>query len=251
MQNNQKYHPLIAMDTIHVELNLKGRPKMHADFWLERWRDGRTFFHQPKVMPSLQKYWPTLAVPAGSRVLVPLCGKSLDMFWLAEQGMRVLGVELSQIAVEQFFAEHALQAEITESALGRHYSASARNMNIEIICGDIFKLDAATLSSCTAVYDRAALIALPPPMREPYVRHIYGQLADGFRGILITLDYAQELMGGPPFSVHDGEVQTLYAEYCEAVIVDRRSILEEEPKFAERGLKKLEEIVYRMQGTPK
>jgi thiopurine S-methyltransferase len=224
---------------------------MHADFWLERWRDGRTFFHQPKVMPSLQKYWPTLEMPAGSRVLVPLCGKSLDMFWLAEQGMRVLGVELSQIAVEQFFAENALHPEITESAMGRHYSAPAGDVNIEIICGDIFKLDAATLSSCTAVYDRAALIALPPPMREPYVRHVYGQLADGFRGVLITLDYAQEQMGGPPFSVPETEVRSLYVKHCEAVIVDRRSILEEEPKFAERGVTKLEEIVYRMQGMPK
>ena len=222
---------------------------MHADFWLERWRDGRTFFHQPKVMPSLQKYWPSLGLPAGSRVLVPLCGKSLDMVWLAEQGLRVLGVELSQIAVEQFFAENALHPEITDSALGRHYSASAPN--IEIICGDIFKLDAATLSSCTAVYDRAALIALPPPMRDPYVRHVYGQLAGGYRGILITLDYAQEQMGGPPFSVPDAEVQALYAGNSEAIIVSRRGILEEEPKFAERGLKKLEEIVYRMQGIPK
>ncbi|HEY4073841.1 MAG TPA: thiopurine S-methyltransferase [Herbaspirillum sp.] len=222
---------------------------MHADFWLERWRDGRTFFHQAKVMPSLQKYWPALGVPAGSRVLVPLCGKSLDMLWLAEQGLRVLGVELSQIAAEQFFAENALHPEIADSALGRHYSASTATADIEIICGDIFKLDAATLASCTAVYDRAALIALPPPMREPYVRHVYGQLADGYRGILITLDYAQEQMAGPPFSVPDAEVQALYAGHCEAAMADRRGILDEEPKFAERGLKKLEEIVYRMQGV--
>jgi thiopurine S-methyltransferase len=220
---------------------------MQADFWLERWRDGRTFFHQTKVMPMLQQYWPSLEVPSGSRVLVPLCGKSLDMLWLAEQGMRVLGVELSQVAVDQFFAENALSPEITDSALGRHYSAA----NIEIICGDIFKLDAATLSSCTAVYDRAALIALPSPMREPYVRHVYGQLAGGYRGMLITLDYAQEQMGGPPFSVPDVEVQALFAAYSEATIVNRRGILEEEPKFAERGLTKLEEIVYRLEGAPK
>src|SRR5690606_282577 len=82
---------------------------MDADFWLERWNEGRTHFHQDRVTPLLQKLWPTLALPAGSRVLVPLCGKSLDMVWLAEQDMRVLGVELSPLAVEQFFSENKLQ----------------------------------------------------------------------------------------------------------------------------------------------
>ncbi|MDB5991616.1 MAG: thiopurine S-methyltransferase [Herbaspirillum sp.] len=217
---------------------------MDADFWLARWRDGRTFFHRPDVMPQLQQYWPGLALPSGSRVLVPLCGKSLDMIWLAEQGFRVLGVELSQVGVEQFFAENGLQPEIHASALGSHYCAG----NIEIICGDIFKLDAATLSGCTGIYDRAALIALPPEMRAQYVRHVYGQLAGRYQGILITLAYAQEQMSGPPFSVPDGEVQALYAGLGEATIVDRRDILAEEPKFAERGLGALEEIVYWVRG---
>ena len=216
---------------------------MDADFWLERWRDGRTFFHQPRVMPLLQKYWPALALPRGSRVLVPLCGKSLDMIWLAEQGMRVLGVELSRVGVAQFFAENDLHPDIHVSALGSHYCAG----NIEIICGDIFKLDAATLSSCTGIYDRAALIALPPEMRVDYVRHVYGQLADRYQGILITLDYAQERMSGPPFSVPDSEVQALYAGHGEATIVTRRDILAEEPKFVARGLFELAEIVYRVQ----
>jgi thiopurine S-methyltransferase len=217
---------------------------MDADFWLTRWRDGRTFFHRPEVLPLLKQYWPALALPSGSRVLVPLCGKSLDMIWLAEQGLRVLGVELSQVGVEQFFAENGLHPEIHESAMGSHYCAG----NIEIICGDIFKLDALTLSGCTGIYDRAALIALPPEMRAKYVWHVYGQLADRYQGILITLDYAQERMGGPPFSVPDSEVQALYAGHGEARIVDRRDILAEEPKFAERGLAALEEIVYRVRG---
>src|SRR6202162_133324 len=118
---------------------------MDADFWLERWRDGRTFFHRPDVMPQLQQYWPALALPPGSRVLVPLCGKSLDMIWLGEPGGRVLGGGISPGGVEQFFAENGWHPEIHDSALGSHYCAG----NIEIICGDIFKLDAATLSSCT------------------------------------------------------------------------------------------------------
>lgn len=135
---------------------------MDADFWLDRWREGRTHFHQTRVTPLLQKYWPTLDVPAGGQVLVPLAGKSLDMVWLAGQGLRVLGVELSQLAVEQFFDENDLRPEIHQSAQGRHYVAG----NLELICGDVFALEDATLAACAGVYDRAALVALPEPMRS-------------------------------------------------------------------------------------
>ncbi|HEY4318872.1 MAG TPA: thiopurine S-methyltransferase [Herbaspirillum sp.] len=219
---------------------------MEAEFWLERWRDGRTHFHQNAITPQLPRHWSALALPAGSRVLAPLCGKSLDMLWLARQGMRVLGVELAQIGVEQFFAENGLQAVIHESAMGRHYVAG----DIEIICGDIFKLDAATLAGCDGIYDRAALIALPPPMRAPYVRHVYAQLPRHYRGLLVTLDYRQELMNGPPFSVPDDEVQALYRGHSEAVVLERSDILREEPKFAERGLTALDTLAYKLQGKP-
>jgi len=216
---------------------------MDAEFWLERWRDGRTHFHQTRVTPLLQKYWPTLGLPQDSRVLVPLAGKSLDMAWLAEQGHRVLGAELSRLAVEQFFSDNNLQPHIRESAYGSHYTAG----NIEIICGDIFKLDAAILSTCVGVYDRAALVALPAAMRAHYAQHVYGQLASDYRGILITLDYPQEQMDGPPFSVQDGEVQAIYAPHTEALVIDRRDILDKEPKFLERGVSRLDTVVYKLQ----
>ena len=220
------------------------RDDMEADFWLERWRDGRTHFHQQNITPQLPRHWPALGLAPGSRVLVPLCGKSLDMLWLARQGMRVLGVELAQLGVEQFFAENGLKAATRESAAGRHYVSG----DIEIIHGDIFKLDAATLATCDGVYDRAALIALPPPMRAPYVDHVYRQMPARYRGLLITLDYRQELMNGPPFSVPDDEVQDLYRGHAEAEILERSDILREEPKFAERGLKALDTLAYRLQG---
>ena len=95
---------------------------MDAEFWLERWREGRTHFHQTRITPLLQKYWPTLAVPKGGRVLVPLAGKSLDMVWLAAQGHAVLGVELSQLAVDQFFEENELRPATHESVYGKHLS---------------------------------------------------------------------------------------------------------------------------------
>jgi len=216
---------------------------MDADFWLDRWRDGRTHFHQTRVTPLLAKYWPALQVPAGGRVLVPLCGKSLDMMWLAQQGHRVLGVELSPLAVEQFFAENGLRADVRQAGPGRYYAAG----DIEIYCGDIFDLGADVLGDCVGAYDRAALVALPPDMRARYARHVYGQLSDAYRGLLITLDYNQDQMEGPPFSVRDDEVQAVYAGHSDAVLIDRRDILAKEPKFAERGLTQLDTLVYRLQ----
>ncbi|HYG43888.1 MAG TPA: thiopurine S-methyltransferase [Bordetella sp.] len=217
---------------------------MDADFWLERWRGGHTHFHQARVTPLLAKYWPALQLPAGSRVLVPLCGKSLDMVWLAQQGYRVLGVELSALAVEQFYAEQGLQALVREAGPGRYYAAG----DIEIYCGDIFDLGADVLGDCVGAYDRAALVALPPGMRARYARHVYGQLSPAYRGLLITLDYDQSQMEGPPFSVRDDEVQAVYAGHSDALLIDRRDILAKEPKFAERGLTQLDTLVYRLQG---
>ncbi|KRB09851.1 thiopurine S-methyltransferase [Achromobacter mucicolens] len=215
---------------------------MDAEFWLERWREGRTHFHQTRVTPLLQKYWPSLDVPKGGKVLVPLCGKSLDMVWLAAQGHQVLGAELSKLAVEQFFDENELRPVIHDSVYGTHYVAG----NIEIVCGDIFKLDAQVLSHCVGVYDRAALVALPDAMRADYVRHVYGQLSPSYRGLLITLDYPQEEMAGPPFSVVDSEVQAIFSGVSPAVIIDRRDILDKEPKFQSAGVSRLDTVVYRL-----
>jgi thiopurine S-methyltransferase len=217
---------------------------MDANFWLERWREGHTGFHQNRVTPLLQKYWPSLSLPSGSRVLAPLCGKSLDLIWLAGQGHRVLGVELSPLAVDQFFTDNDLHPKVHDSSLGRHHVAG----NIEIICGDIFALDADTLAECTGVYDRAALIALPADMRKHYAQHVYASLSNRYRGLLLTLDYRQEQMDGPPFSVHDAEVMALFGAHSDVKIIDRRDILAKEPKFAEQGLTQLDTVVYRLSG---
>lgn len=216
---------------------------MDPEFWLGRWREGRTNFHQNQVMPLLRKHWPALKLPPGSRVLVPLCGKSLDMPWLASQGYKVLGVEISALGVEQFFDEHGLTPQTHDSDQGRHYVAG----DIEIICGDIFKLNETTLSSCSGVYDRAALIALPAHMRQPYVDHVYNRLPDGCTGLLISLDYPQEQMDGPPFSVDDDEIQTLFAARTGALEIERRDILQEEDKFLRNGVQRLDTVVYRLQ----
>lgn len=189
----------------------------HED-WLARWREGRTGWHQSEVTPLLRQHWAALQLPAKTRVLVPLCGKTLDLRWLADRGLDVLGVELSALAVQQFFAEHGLAPVRRAGPHGVHYSAG----RIEIIVADILDVDAQALSGCTAVYDRAALIALPPVQRRRYARAVYGALPPGTRGLLIALEYAQERMDGPPFAVHEPEVRQLLEPDWDVALALRR-----------------------------
>ncbi|HEX7339011.1 MAG TPA: thiopurine S-methyltransferase [Rhodanobacteraceae bacterium] len=213
---------------------------MQTEFWLQRWRDGRTGFHHDRPFPLLLKHWPALALSPGAKVLVPLCGKSLDMPWLAAQGHRVLGVELSPIAIAQFLRENRLEAHEHDSPLGHHYVAGA----IEIIQGDVFGLDDETLASVDAVYDRAAIIALPPAMRDHYARKVYGRLRPGCRGLMITLEYPQADMDGPPFSVDATIMKSLLGRRFAIEQLERRDILADQPSFADAGVNALHTSVY-------
>lgn len=215
---------------------------MDRAFWLERWQQGQTGFHQADVLPLLRKHWASLDLPAGSRVLVPLCGKSLDMHWLAAQGHRVLGVELSPLAVEQFFAEAGLSPQRHASGHGEHFVAGP----VEIILGDAFGLDAGLLAGCAGVYDRAALVALPPALRRRYRDTVYAGLPRGCRGLLVTLEYPQAQKDGPPFSVEQAEVQALFPPQWDARLLERRGILEHEPRFRAQGVSALDTAVYRL-----
>lgn len=218
---------------------------MDPDFWQQRWRDNRIGFHRDGVLPLLEKHWPSLGLPAGSRVFVPLCGKSLDMTWLAARGHRVLGVELSPLAVGQFFDENGLVPTRRESPLGTHFTAGP----IEIICGDAFALDARTLVDCAAVYDRAALIALPRPMRDAYVGELHARLPAGCRGLLVTLEYPPDEKAGPPFPVDAAEVERLYGRDWEVEQLERRDILASEPRFVEEGVTALHTAAWRLAKT--
>ena len=216
---------------------------MEPEFWHQRWQENRIGFHQDKATPLMLKHWPSLGVAPGSRVFVPLAGKSLDMLWFASQGYRVLGVELSRLAVEQFFTENDLPYTITESPYGRHY----RSGEIELVCGDAFSLDAGLLASCDAVFDRAALIALPPPMRERYAHELYARLPGRCRGLVITLEYPQHEKAGPPFSVPEDEVRALFDAHWRVELLERREILGQQPAFIEEGVTALSTAVYRLQ----
>jgi thiopurine S-methyltransferase len=188
---------------------------MHPDFWHQRWADNQIGFHQDAPTPLLLKHWGSLGVAPGAKVFVPLAGKSRDMAWLASQGHRVLGVELSPLAVEQFFAEHGLQPDTRESRYGRHYEAGG----IELVVGDAFGLDAELLRDCAAAFDRAALIAL---------------------------EYPQAEREGPPFSVPQDEVQALYEADWRVELRERRPVPPDHPGFV-AGVSRLDTAVYALQ----
>ena len=216
---------------------------MQPEFWQQRWRDGKTGFHQDKPTPLMLKHWPALGVAPGTRVFVPLAGKTLDMAWLAAQGYAVLGVELSTLAIGQFFEQQGLHPVQHTSRYGTHYVAGT----IEVIHGDAFGLDAAALAGCGAVHDRAALIALPPELRRRYVLELHAALPLGCRGLLITLEYPQDEKQGPPFSVAEAEVRELYGRDWDVSVLERREILAQQPLFAQEGVTALDTVVYATQ----
>jgi len=216
---------------------------MNPEFWHERWRDNRIGFHQQEPTPLLLKHWAAVGVAPGATVFVPLAGKSVDMVWLAAQGYRVLGVELSPLAVEQFFVELGQTPEVFETRYGLHHRAGG----IELILGDAFALDAEALADCTAVFDRAALIALPEDLRTRYADELYPCLPEGCRGLLITLEYPQHEKEGPPFSIAESEVRARFGRDWAVDLLERRDILAGQPSFIEEGVTALETCVYRLE----
>jgi thiopurine S-methyltransferase len=214
---------------------------MDADFWHQRWRDNLIGFHQPTVNPHLQRFWSQLGVTAGSTVLVPLCGKSMDMGWLAES-QRVLGVELSAKAVEDFYRENGLQPVRRDAGPFSVYDAAG----VTLYRGDFFDLQRAHTASVAAVYDRAALIALPADMRPAYAAQLRALVPRGAPMLLITLEYDQAQMQGPPFAVERDEVEALFAGDWQIEALQYEPILDREPRFRERGLSRLAEHVYRL-----
>jgi len=216
---------------------------MQTEFWLERWERGEIGFHLDDINPYLRQYWPQLQVPAGSRVLVPLCGKSLDLLWLRDQGYRVAGVELSRLAVEAFFQEAGLVPEVTVIGELQHYAAG----DIEVFCGDFFALTTAHVPDIVAVYDRASLIALPPGLRVRYAHHLATLAGKSAVSLLITMAYPQSEMPGPPFAVSEDEVRQLYDDLAQVQPLAVFDVLEQNERFRQRGLTRMHEHVYRLQ----
>lgn len=219
---------------------------MDPSFWHERWERAEIGFHQQDINVHLQQFWSKLELQAGQRVFVPLCGKSLDLLWLAGEGHPVTGIEISPVAIAAFFAESGLQPQRRREGPFEVWEVD----ELRILQGDFFELEPHHLADCAGVYDRASLIALPPPMRARYARHLDAILPLGMRILLVTLEYDQSVLAGPPFSVGEAEVQALYGSTHEVELLYIRDALSEESRWRDRGLTWLQEKVYRLAHRP-
>lgn len=216
---------------------------MKAEFWVKKWELGETAFHQESVNESLRDWWPSLQAPAGGAVLVPLCGKSLDMCWLAEQGQKVVGIEVSPVACREFFDDLQLEPEIEEADAFLRYSAGP----YRILEGDFFTATAADLGEVAAFYDRAALVAMPPDLQPKYTRKLTSLLPPGAVGLINSLEYPPEVMEGPPFSIGATRLRELLGPRCEVKRLAAREINTEGTNLERKGLVGLAETAYRVQ----
>lgn len=192
---------------------------MDASFWNQKWENDDIPFHEKDTNSLLVKYFKELSLAKGGRIFVPLCGKTLDIAWLLSMGCHVAGAELCEIAIKQLFCELGLEPKISAIGELKHYSAE----NIDIFVGDIFKLSRAILGSVDGVYDRAALVALPAEMRKQYTSHMT-DLTDNAPQLLISFEYDQSVMDGPPFSISNEELNQHYSDRYDLSLLEDREV---------------------------
>jgi thiopurine S-methyltransferase len=215
---------------------------LKPEFWHRRWQQGQIGFHQSAVDRNLERHWPDLGLASGSCVFVPLCGKSLDLLWLREKHLSVTGVELSAVALESLCMEHGIPA---RRRMLEHFDVYEAP-RLRLYRGDFFALTPELLGPVSAVYDRAALISWAPELRAAYVAHVTSLTGPGTQTLLVTVEYAQSQMTGPPFSVGPDDVDALYAGSHAIQRLSKEDALANEPRLRSRGLTQLHEVCYRL-----
>lgn len=188
---------------------------MQHDFWHDKWQTNNIGFHQDQPHPLLTQHLQSLSLSSNARIFVPLCGKSLDLAWLIKQGYHVVGIDLSPIAIQALIIDLGLSFKEIQSGELTHY----QHPQIELFVGDFFQLTAQQLGDVDAVYDRAALIALPPQMRSQYTQHLL-EITKQAPQLLISLEYDQNLLQGPPFSVPEHELTEHYATHYQIKLLE-------------------------------
>ena len=193
---------------------------MHINFWQERWEKNEIAFHMKEVNPMLLKYFPKLSLKKQKRIFIPLCGKTLDIKWLIKQNYKVVGVECNEDAVIDLFNELNVKANISHLANFILYTYK----NIEIFVGNFFNLSQKLLEKVDFIYDRAALVALPKNMRKKYILHLLN-ITNKVSQLLITYQYEQNIMKGPPFSVKEKEIKEYYLDSYTIILLEENKNL--------------------------
>lgn len=216
---------------------------MEHEFWRARWEGGQTGFHLSAPNPVLVEHFAQVveraAPDAAPRVLVPLCGKSVDLTWLQEQGCEVLGVEFVEQAAQEYFAGQRVEQ--------RSHSDSLRSLRagrVEIVVGDFLAVEPG--EAVDVIYDRAALVAIAPEHRKEYMARLVRWLRPG--GQLLLASFNHDAGSGPPFSVP--ETEHLLSAHFTFELLSERDVLAAEPRFRERGASFFQERVFLAQLKP-
>ena len=211
--------------------------------WRSYWVRDKPGFHEGQVNAYLQHYLPLFNLAPGDTIFMPLCGKAVDILWLAQQGYRVIGVELSARAIEAFFAESQLTFEKTT---GKHFTCY-QGSNITLYQGDFMNLQKQQLAECRLIYDRASIVAIESFNRSSYVEHLLNINPQSVPILLVTLDYDQKVMQGPPFSVPVSEISALYQATYHIELLESREQIEERPNWRAKGLNSMLESALRLE----
>ena len=205
---------------------------MEISYWKSRWQKDNTGWHMDQVYPHLMTYWDRLELNKGDTILLPLCGKSLDIPWLLDKGLNVIGVEVSDKAISEL--KNHLDFSFTEKSRG-HFKVF-ESTDVQLWLGNFFDIQASYLPKIDAIYDKAALIALPPKMRNDYAEIIKSLCTEDTRMFLNCFEYPQDSMSGPPFAIFEEEIRTLYDEQFSIELLHKESMMEQLAKFQQRGL---------------
>ncbi len=207
---------------------------MELSYWQSRWKKGNIGFHLDEVYPGLLEHWEALQISQGSTVLVPMCGKSMDLKWLADRVNKVVGVEVSDVAVQDFFLDHNLSP--VESSFANFSIFKARN--IELWCGDFFKLPVHKFQHPDLIYDKGAIVAFPQKMRKKYSDILKNLCSSNTKLLIQHFEYRKIEMNGPPFSVPCSEIEELFGDDFSIKQLDNKSLeIKRFEKFIKRGLK--------------
>lgn len=216
---------------------------MEISYWHSRWENDKTGWHMDYVYPPLKRIWPQLSIESEAHVLVPLCGKNLDIHWLIDQGCTVTGVDISQKALEHIMKNHS--ESFTEDS--SHGFTIYRSKSLALWQGDFIKLPTDKVPPADLIYDTKAIIALPAEMRSDYAKKLLSLTHSKTQILIQTLQYEQSEMNGPPFSVDEQELKHLLGNRFTLKCIHEQSKLEELQRFQQRGLSSyLKEKIYHL-----
>lgn len=218
---------------------------MEKDFWLNKWQVSDIAFHESYVNPHLINSFHFLKLPRDAQVLVPLCGKTRDMLWLADQGYQVTGIELSPIACQDFFAEMGVAPTISQENKITKY----QHKNITLICGDLFEVTQADLPVIQAIFDCKAMVALPEEMRKKYINQLKKCCGNAFQVFLIAITSPDQAKG-PPFSVSSEEIKSLYGDPFAVNVITSARMQDVPERLQKKGYQEITETLYVVSAIP-